>query len=58
MDYNELLKQVSSYVTSFYTKETDSRLTYHNFSHTWEMIDAANVRMARRTLEDAGELAE
>jgi len=52
MDYNELLKQVSSYVTSFYTKETDSRLTYHNFSHTWEMIDAANRIMLDHAPDD------
>src|SRR5262245_14021870 len=52
MDYNELLKQVSSYVTSFYTKETDIRLTYHNYSHTWEMIDAANRIMSSHALND------
>jgi predicted metal-dependent HD superfamily phosphohydrolase len=42
MDYNEQLKHVTAYITSFYTKETDTRLVYHNYAHTWEMIDAAN----------------
>lgn len=52
MDYNELLKQVSGYVISFYTKETDARLTYHNYTHTWEMIDAANRIMSGYALND------
>jgi hypothetical protein len=52
MDYNELLKQVSGYVTSFYTKETDTRLTYHNYTHTWEMMDVVNRIMAGLALDD------
>ena len=52
MDYNELLKQVSGYVTSFFTKETDTRLTYHNYTHTWEMMDVANRIMTGYTIDD------
>jgi hypothetical protein len=52
MDYNELLKKVSDYVTAFYTKQTNPGIVYHNHTHTWELTDAVNRIASGYTLDD------
>jgi len=52
MDYNELLKKVSDYVTSFFTKQTNPGIVYHNHDHTWELTDAVNRIASGYALDD------
>jgi len=52
MNYRESLNQVSNYAISFYTKQMDARLLYHNHSHTWEMVDTVNKIVSKYELDD------
>ncbi len=52
MNYRESLNLVSNYAISFYTKQMDARLLYHNHSHTWEMVDTVNKIASKYELDE------
>ncbi|MET4080337.1 HD superfamily phosphodiesterase [Pedobacter sp. UYP30] len=41
MDYNQLLHEVKIYVTNYYETHNDPKLTYHDFGHTENVVNAA-----------------
>ena len=41
MNYNKALKRIEEYVKIFYVENADTRLFYHNYNHTAEVVDSA-----------------
>lgn len=41
MDYNQILAEIKIFVSNYYQAHKDPRLSYHNFNHTEQVVNAA-----------------
>lgn len=52
MNYNALLKKIEDHVNLFFIENNDTRLFYHNLSHTRDVADAAKKIAEHYQLDD------
>ena len=55
MEYPDqrLLQEVQHYVKNLFSTRTNKSLTYHNYDHTWDVVQACEVMASHYNLTEA-----